>query len=133
MGLTAQGGRAHNRAVAHRHKLVHLFLVVIAFAANAALAPCGGWQPTAEARMACCAGAMPCAQADADNCCVAGEQRQHGETFGLIAHAIVPGPGTMLAFVNTAPVAYARAVMSRSARPLGPPPDTQLLLSVFLI
>lgn len=133
--MTAQGGRAHNRAVAPRQSSVHLLLLVVAFAANAALAPCGGWQASPEARMACCAEATPpCSQAHADDCCVAGEQRQHGETFAGLAQPIVPMQSTLLGFVNTASVIRSRVgVVSRSARLLGPPPDTHLLLSVFLI
>ena len=135
MGLTAQGGRAQNRAVAVRHCSVHVLLLVIAFAANAALAPCGGWQASAKARMVCCAaGDHECSQARADDCCVAGEQRQHSETSGVPAPALTTSQTAVAVYLGTPPDGPAPgARVPRAEYPIGSPPDTYLLLSVFLI
>jgi hypothetical protein len=120
--------------VAYRRRSVLGLLLVFVFAASATLAPCGGWQASAKARMACCAGGdHECSQARADDCCVAGEQRQHGETFANGA-TLIPRPAFVSVLVS-APLAEAvrGTASSRSGYLVGSPPDTHLLLSVFLI
>lgn len=135
MSLTAQGSRAQNRAVAYSHRSVHAVLLVLAFAANGALAPCGGWEALAKARMACCAGEdHPSSQAQADDCCAAGEQRHHSETMGLTLHATVPPPTSAVIVFGASPIVRFQGINSSHAdRVLGSPPLTHLLLSVFLI
>lgn len=98
------------------------------------LSPCGGWDASADARTACCAGAEHQCADLADECCAAGEQRQHGESSGPALHGLpsplpVAFPPLSIAQGGTSPVG--RLIPSHV--PLGSPPDPHLLLSVFLI
>jgi len=134
MSLTGAGCKLHNWNVALCHRPVHGLLLVVAFAANLALAPCGGWQSSAQARMACCVGAdHACSQARADDCCAAGEERQHGETAGGPIQALTAPPAVVALpiIASVTPIWEARAF--RPDVPRGSPPDTHILLSVFLI
>jgi hypothetical protein len=110
-------------------------LLVAAFAANAALSLCGGWEASAQARAACCGGVKhECSQARADDCCIAGEQRQHSETSSVTLHAVAAPVAASVTHVAAPPARLFRATaFGRSDVPPGSPPDTHLLLSVFLI
>jgi hypothetical protein len=134
MSLTAWGDRGHNPCVAYRRRSVLAVLLVFAFAGSATLAPCAGWQTSAKARMACCAEEdHECSQARADDCCAAGEQRQHGETAGVAIHGLTAAPVTAAVHVVAPVLAGLRAGSPRSDTRFGSPHDTQILLSVFRI
>ena len=111
---------------------------------------CGGWAPTAEARMACCAegGACPMharrsresgdghllSQADADSCCASSERESSSSTTSTPAAAIpfeILGAGIVL------PASVPALVLSNDWRTVSPIPTAPIsrhvLLSVFLI
>ncbi|HXG89809.1 MAG TPA: hypothetical protein VNJ02_15880 [Vicinamibacterales bacterium] len=113
-------------------------VIVAALIAGTSLSVCTGWAPSAEARMACCDMAgHDCAEEHADDCCAAGEQRQHAESAVTLTNF---SPQGLLAILpNLAPLA-ADPVIARAWRPRQHPPDTprssadaRLLLSVFLL
>jgi hypothetical protein len=84
--------------------------------------------------MACCTGAdHACSQARADDCCAAGEQRQHGETAAigiqsLAAPLLIVAPD----YVPLVTAGHTPAP-PYSHTGIGAPPDTHILLSVFRI
>ena len=88
--------------------------------------------------MACCAMAgHDCSREHADDCCAAGEQRQHSET--PFSKATVAPAALLAVLAPSVPLAAADAI-ARAWRPRQHPPDTprtstdaRLLLSVFLI
>ena len=88
--------------------------------------------------MACCDMAgHDCAEEHADDCCAAGEERQHAEAVVTLTTF---APPVLLAILpNLAPLA-SEDVIARALRPRQHPPDTprssadaRLLLSVFLL
>lgn len=113
-------------------------VIVAALVASASLDVCMGWAPSAEARMACCAMAgHDCAGEHADDCCAAGEQRQHAESAVSLGSF---APPILLAIPTTRAPRAASEVLARAWRPRQHPPDTprsstdaRLLLSVFLL
>jgi hypothetical protein len=88
------------------------------------------------ARMACCHGeGHDGSQAAADSCCVMGQQRRTGDAPGNVANTSLPVP-VVISFPQLAvpSVQWLTDVTSWDAgHPVGSPPDTYLLLSVFLI
>lgn len=113
-------------------------VIVAALLASASVSVCAGWASSAEARMACCDMAgHDCAEEHADDCCAAGEQRQHAESAVTLTKF---APPVLVAILpNLAPLA-ADEIISRAWRLRQHPPDTprsstdaRLLLSVFLL
>jgi len=112
-------------------------VMVAALLATTSVSVCAGWTSSAEARMACCAMAgHDCSREHADDCCAAGEQRQHSEIPGALS-SIAP-PHLLAILTPSAPLAAAELI-ARAWRPRQPPDiarssaDARLLLSVFLI
>ncbi len=113
-------------------------VIVAALVASTSLDVCTGWAPSAEARMACCAMAgHDCAAEHADDCCAAGEQRQHAESAVSLGSF---APPLLLAIPATGAPRAATEALARAGRPRHHPPDTprsstdaRLLLSVFLL
>ena len=109
---------------------VFVVLASVSFAGSV----CDGWQASAMERMACCEDEdHPCTQVMADACCGIGEQRQHGTTplpAPLAGSPLIP---CAFASITPAPDRRALSLHLTSLRVLGSPPDTHLLLSVFLI
>ena len=117
-----------------RRRLSALLFVVLASVSFGG-SVCNGWQASGMERMACCADEdHPCSQVAADTCCGTTEQRQHAT-----ADAALPALNTSLlpcafaSFVLPEPDFRERHVNLPSPRVLGSPPDTHVLLSVFLI
>jgi hypothetical protein len=128
-------------------RLSAVILAVGLLAGNAAI--CGGWLPTAEARMACCAGGKcpmhkgdshrsgsgrALTQAQADSCCASSEREnssQSNPSFATAITAAVLGVGTVL------PASVPALVLSDAWRTSAPLPVTpvpkHVLLSVFLV
>jgi hypothetical protein len=120
-----------------RRAQVAALSVILALLSGGSLgAACVGWSDSAMARMTCCHGeGHGETQAAADSCCVMGEQRQGGDRPTNAANISLPIP----AVVSFPPLAVPlvqwlteRASWSTDL-PVGSPPDTHLLLSVFLI
>jgi hypothetical protein len=133
--LTFRAEEAQNRYMLAARRAVVASVLISALLSTASLGVCAGWESSARARMACCAGAEhDGTRAEADDCCAAGEQRQHGEMFGVALHALPPPQTAAIAFFEIPPFgAPGAAGLSRVHRPLGSPSDIHVLLSVFLI
>jgi hypothetical protein len=117
-------------------RLVALALVMTLLAGGSLAAVCSGWTASAMARMSCCQGeGHDGTQAAADSCCAIGEQQRGGAAPDLAFHAPAPVP----AVVSFPPLAIPATqwIVDRtrwvSDVPLGSPPVTHVLLSVFLI
>ncbi len=88
--------------------------------------------------MACCATAgHDCSGEQADDCCAAGEQRQHAEARGALS-SLAPTP--LVATLPLTATDTTAELSARAWRPLQHPPDNprsstdaRLLLAVFLI
>ena len=136
--MTAQTTQAHNPCMRALRQEVLTAVIVAALLASASVSVCAGWASSAQARMACCATAgHDCADEQADDCCAAGEQRQHSETPAALS-SIAP-PQLLAILTPSAPLAAADLI-ARAWRPRQHPPDTprssadaRLLLAVFLI
>lgn len=119
-----------------RMQLAALAIIAALLCGGSVGAGCSGWDTSAMARMSCCHGeGHDQTQAAADGCCAAGEQRRSGDL-----------PGAALILVSSTPVVVsfpelAIPLIQRSSDlpswdidlPIGSPPDTHVLLSVFLI
>ena len=119
-----------------RMQLAALAIIAALLCGGSVGAGCSGWDTSAMARMSCCHGeGHDHSQAAADGCCAAGEQRRSGDL-----------PTTALSLVSSIPVVVSfpelavPLVQRLSDRPswdmslpVGSPPDTHVLLSVFLI
>jgi hypothetical protein len=121
--------RASTRAVA-------LSLVLVLLSGGSLGAACVGWSDSAMTRMACCHGeGHQDTQAAADRCCAMGEQRRTGESPGTTA-AAAPQALALPAFPHPA-IPSVEWLAPRIGwdvdLPVGSPPHTHLLLSVFLI
>ena len=122
----------NGRMRAHRERATAA-LTILALATLSLGGICGGWEPSSEARAACCA--MAGHQSDgkaADDCCAAGEERQHGQTSG--------SPPAIGPSLSELPLPFPESSGSRNFRPLDDPLDqsrsstvTRLLHCVFLI
>ena len=113
-------------------------------------AVCGGWLPTAEARIACCADGVECpmhkgdshhsrpervlTQAQADSCCAAAEgqnSNQSNPSFVTAITAAVLGVGVVVP--DTVPaLVLSDAWRTAAPIPISPVPK-HVLLSVFLV
>lgn len=132
--LTRGGNQPHNPdVVAWRRKIAGMFVLLasVSFAGST----CDGWQASASGRMACCADEEhPCSQLAADACCGSAELRQHATQS-----AAMPAPITALplaafpSILEHQPDLREALVDLPSPRMLGSPPETHLLLTVFLI
>lgn len=91
---------------------------------------CAGWDSSAAARHSCCVGmGHECGGGTVDQCCAAGEQREHGEAAAPAVVLSVPAmPAVMLPPAAVARVRPAAAVVADRASA-----HRHLLLSVFLI
>jgi hypothetical protein len=119
-----------------RARLVALVLVMTLLVGGSTGVECSGWTASAMARMSCCQGeGHDSTQAAADSCCAMGEQQRGGAAPGLAFHAPAPVP----AVVSFPPLAIpdVQWVIDRTRWttdvPMGSPPATHVLLSVFLI
>ena len=119
-----------------RAQQVALVLLVTLLAGGWMRAGCDGWTSSAMERMSCCQGeGHDSTQEAADRCCAMGEQQRGGAAAGVAFHAPAPVP----AVVSFAPLAIpdVQWMIDRTRWatdvPLGLPPVTHVLLSVFLI
>jgi hypothetical protein len=111
-------------------------LVITLLAGGSISAVCSGWTASTMDRMSCCQGeGHDGTQAAADSCCAMGEQQRGGTTPGAAFHAAVPVPA-MMSFPPLA-IPSVQWIVDRmrwaTDAPIGSPPPTHLLLSVFLI
>jgi hypothetical protein len=120
-----------------RHlRLIALAIVGVLLYCGSVGAGCSGWDTSAMARMSCCHGeGHDRTQAAADSCCAAGEQRRSGDLPGAVLSTVCPVP-VIVSFPGLAVPFVARPSDRPSwdiSLPVGSPPDTHVLLSVFLI
>ena len=131
-----------------RNRAIAAFTVIALLGAG--VAPCAGWQSTAQARKDCCVeGQCPeeltsvaghqgghsskPSQAEADQCCAASEQKHQQESAQFVDAAFVlVQPVDRLAMLAIDVPALGRALPH--ADPIHPPPTSlHVLFSVFLV
>ena len=119
-----------------RMQLTALAIIAALLCGGLVGAGCSGWDTSAMARMSCCHGeGHDHTQAAADGCCAAGEQRRSGD-LPSAALSLVSSVPVIVSFPET-DVPLLQRPSDRPGwdiyLPIGSPPDTHVLLSVFLI
>ena len=127
---------AFMRSARPRVQLIALAIVAALLWSGSAGVGCSGWDTSAMARMSCCHGeGHDHTQAAADSCCAAGEQRRSGDLPSATI-SLVPSVPAIISFPELAVPLIQRPSDRPSGDmdvPVGSPPDTHVLLSVFLI